>query len=142
MPVPTSSPFCLKLDTEAWSPWVTPGPRPRGGNPNLIYQVTSAEHLPAAAALPEAEPENPGNVPPHQPSCNRDKTCGGKSRGIPRSASSQAELGSPAHRLPLHHIHSGHVTHALSRPTAAVLNWMIPKSTKKTTKPKQAACCK
>lgn len=38
--VPTSFPSHLKLDTETWSLWVTPGPTPWDGDPNLIYQVT------------------------------------------------------------------------------------------------------
>lgn len=94
-------------------------------------------HPPAAAALPVGETENPGNVPPHQPPCNRNRTRGGK-----RSAISQVKPGLPAHSLSPCTTRPVHNLHALDRPTTAVLNWTISRSMRKTAESKQAACCK
>lgn len=98
---------------------------------------SSPGHLPAAAGPPEAEPENPGNVPLHQPPCDKDRTRGGRSRRAPSSASSQVEPGLPAQGISLHHTHSSHGACGLSRPTPPVLNWVISRSTENTTEPKE-----
>lgn len=57
-----------------------------GSKPHLPSHQgnSSTGHLPAAAAPPEAEPENPGNVPLHQPPCSGDRTCGGRKQGDPK----------------------------------------------------------
>lgn len=145
MPAPTSFPSHLKLDTETWSPGVTPGPRPWDGDPNLICQVTKGTlrqdtYLLLQPLLKQSQKIQVMFYCISHPATGTGH--GVRSRGTPRSASSQVEPGLRAHRLYLHHTGSGRDAHALSRPTTAVLNWTISRSTEKTAEPKQAACCK